>query len=72
MARKFSLLGPKKAMASSPSRERLIRVEDKISFLTFANVTPITLISDFGPDSLYAGMLKAASFAECRMRGWWI
>ena len=35
-------------------------MEDKISFLTFANVTPITLISDFGPDSLYVGMLKGS------------
>ena len=37
-----------------------MHVEDKISFLTFANVTPITLISDFGPDSLYVGMLKGS------------
>ena len=31
----------------------------KLAF-TFANVTPITLISDFGPDSLYVGMLKGS------------
>ena len=37
-----------------------MHVEDKISFLTFANVTQITLISDFGPDSLYVGMLKGS------------
>lgn len=35
-----------------------MHVEDKSSFLTFAFVPPITLISDFGPDSIYAGLIK--------------
>ena len=37
-----------------------MHVEDKNSFLTFVFVTPITLISDFGPDSLYVGMHKGS------------
>ena len=37
-----------------------VHVEDKSSFLTFAFVTPITLISDFGSDSLYVGLLKGS------------
>ena len=37
-----------------------MHVDDKNSFLTFVFVTPITLISDFGPDSLYVGMLKGS------------
>ena len=35
-------------------------MEDKSSFLTYAIVTPITLISDYGHDSVYAGMLKGS------------
>ena len=37
-----------------------MHVEDKSSFLTFAFVTPITLISDFGSDSMYVGLLKGS------------
>ena len=37
-----------------------MHVEDKSSFLTFASVTPITLISDFGSDSVYVGLLKGS------------
>jgi S-adenosylmethionine hydrolase len=37
-----------------------VHVEDKSSFLTFAFVPPITLLSDFGPDSIYTGMLKGS------------
>ena len=39
-----------------------VHVEDKSSFLTFAFVTPITLISDFGSDSMYVGLLKGSIF----------
>lgn len=35
-------------------------MEDKSSFPTFATVTPITLISDYGHDSVYVGMLKGS------------
>ena len=37
-----------------------MHVDDKSSFLTFAFVTPITLISDFGSDSVYVGLLKGS------------
>ena len=37
-----------------------MHVEDKSSFLTFAFVTPITLISDFGADNMYVGLLKGS------------
>ena len=39
-----------------------MHVEDKSSFLTFAFVTPITLISDYGADSVYVGLLKGSIF----------
>ena len=37
-----------------------VHVEDKSSFPTFATVTPITLISDYGHDSVYVGLLKGS------------
>ena len=56
------VVGPQKGhgVKSVEGKIGFMHVEDKISFLTFANVTPITLISDFGPDSLYVGMLKGS------------
>ena len=43
-----------------------MHVEDKSSFLTFAFVTPITLISDFGSDNMYVGLQGQHSQANAR------